>query len=105
MSAWLNDNAPKIERTLMEWNNIPSPASHRELDGNAPFLIVISDVRLATQKRSAWQHESFAFEVLTESAGKWTVDLAARHIAASCLVRPSPGRRRGKQNLWLLCFD
>jgi len=41
MSAWLNDNAPKIERTLMEWNNIPSPASHRELDGNAPFLIVM----------------------------------------------------------------
>jgi hypothetical protein len=31
MSAWLNDNAPKIERTLMEWNNIPSPASLREL--------------------------------------------------------------------------
>ena len=48
---------------------------------------------------------AFAFEVLTESAGKWTVDLAARHTAASCLVRPSPRRRRGKQNLWLLCFD
>ena len=31
MSAWLNDNAPKIKRTLMEWNNIPSPASLREL--------------------------------------------------------------------------
>ena len=31
MSAWLRDNAPKMERTLMEWNNIPSPASLREL--------------------------------------------------------------------------
>ncbi|PYI95584.1 MAG: hypothetical protein DME98_15980 [Verrucomicrobia bacterium] len=95
MSAWLNDNAPKIERTLMEWNNIPSPASHRELDGNAPFLIVISDVRLATQKRSAWQHESFAFEVLTESAGKWTVDRHARH-SGRANVRPLLGQRRRK---------
>src|SRR5438093_2914597 len=35
MSAWLNNNAPKIERTLMEWNNIPSPASLRELPRKA----------------------------------------------------------------------
>jgi hypothetical protein len=32
------------------------------------------------------------------------LDLLARHTAASCLVRPSPGRRRGKQNLLLLGF-
>jgi hypothetical protein len=25
MSAWLKDNGPKTEKTLMEWNNIPSP--------------------------------------------------------------------------------
>src|SRR6266478_93996 len=31
MSAWLNDNGPKREKMLMEWNNIPSPASLREL--------------------------------------------------------------------------
>jgi hypothetical protein len=31
ISAWLNENAAKTERTLMEWNNIPSPASLREL--------------------------------------------------------------------------
>ena len=31
MSAWLNDNGPKTEKILMEWNNIPSPASLREL--------------------------------------------------------------------------
>jgi len=31
MSGWLNDNGAKMERTLMEWNNIPSPASLREL--------------------------------------------------------------------------
>ena len=31
MSAWLNDNGPKTEKVLMEWNNIPSPASLREL--------------------------------------------------------------------------
>src|SRR5213596_2348825 len=31
MSAWLNDNGPKTEKMLMEWNNIPSPASLREL--------------------------------------------------------------------------
>ena len=31
MSAWLNDNGPKMEKMLMEWNNIPSPASLREL--------------------------------------------------------------------------
>jgi hypothetical protein len=27
MSAWLDHNGSKIERTLMEWNNMPSPAS------------------------------------------------------------------------------
>lgn len=31
MNAWLKDNGPKMERTLMEWNDIPSPASLREL--------------------------------------------------------------------------
>ena len=31
MSAWLKDNGPKMEKMLMEWNNIPSPASLREL--------------------------------------------------------------------------
>ena len=31
MSAWLNDNGPKTEKILMEWNNIPSPALLREL--------------------------------------------------------------------------
>lgn len=27
MSAWLDHHGSKIERTLMEWNNMPSPAS------------------------------------------------------------------------------
>jgi hypothetical protein len=31
MSAWLRDNGPKMERMLMEWNDIPSPASLRQL--------------------------------------------------------------------------
>jgi len=31
MSAWLRDNGPKTERMLMEWNDIPSPASLRQL--------------------------------------------------------------------------
>ena len=31
MSAWLNRNASKVEKMLMEWNEIPSPASLREL--------------------------------------------------------------------------
>jgi hypothetical protein len=31
MSAWLDHNGAKIEKTLMEWNNMPSPASLREL--------------------------------------------------------------------------
>jgi hypothetical protein len=31
MSKWLNDNGPKMEKMLMDWNNIPSPASLREL--------------------------------------------------------------------------
>src|SRR5438034_1129246 len=31
MSAWLNDNGPKTEKMLMDWNNFPSPASFREL--------------------------------------------------------------------------
>jgi hypothetical protein len=35
MSAWLNDNGAKMERTLMEWNSIPSPASLRELPRKA----------------------------------------------------------------------
>jgi hypothetical protein len=31
MSAWLDQNASKVEKMLMEWNEIPSPASLREL--------------------------------------------------------------------------
>jgi hypothetical protein len=31
MSAWLNDNGPKVEKVLMEWKDIPSSASLREL--------------------------------------------------------------------------
>src|SRR5437660_9293065 len=31
MSKWLRDNGPKTERMLMEWNDIPSPASLRQL--------------------------------------------------------------------------
>ena len=31
MSKWLNDNGPKMEKMLMDWNNSPSPASLREL--------------------------------------------------------------------------
>jgi hypothetical protein len=34
MSAWLDHNGSKIERTLMEWNNMPSPASLRDLPRN-----------------------------------------------------------------------
>ena len=35
MSKWLNDNGPKMEKMLMGWNNIPSPASLRELPRTA----------------------------------------------------------------------
>ena len=31
MSAWLDQNGPKVEKMLMEWNEIPSSASLREL--------------------------------------------------------------------------
>jgi hypothetical protein len=31
MSAWLNDNGLKVEKVLMEWKDIPSSASLREL--------------------------------------------------------------------------
>jgi hypothetical protein len=31
MSTWLNDNGPKMEKTLIDWNNSPSPASLRDL--------------------------------------------------------------------------
>jgi hypothetical protein len=31
MSKWLNDNAAKTEKMLMDWNNSPSPASLRGL--------------------------------------------------------------------------
>ena len=30
MSKWLNDNGPKMEKMLMDWNNSPSPASLRD---------------------------------------------------------------------------
>ena len=31
MSKWLNDNGPKTEKVLMDWNKSPSPASLRVL--------------------------------------------------------------------------
>jgi hypothetical protein len=31
MSKWLNDNGSKTEKALMDWNNIPSPASLGDL--------------------------------------------------------------------------
>jgi hypothetical protein len=31
MSAWLNDNGAKMERTLMEWKDVPPPASLHEV--------------------------------------------------------------------------
>jgi hypothetical protein len=31
MSAWIDHNGAKIERTLMQWNNMPSPASLGQL--------------------------------------------------------------------------
>jgi hypothetical protein len=31
MSKWLNDNGAKIEKSLMDWSNSPSPASLRNL--------------------------------------------------------------------------
>jgi len=31
MSKWLNDDGPKMEKMLMDWNNSPSPASLRDL--------------------------------------------------------------------------
>jgi hypothetical protein len=31
MSKWLNDNGPKTEKMLMDWNKSPSPASLRVL--------------------------------------------------------------------------
>jgi hypothetical protein len=31
MSKWLNDNGPKMEKMLMDWNNSPSPASLGDL--------------------------------------------------------------------------
>jgi hypothetical protein len=33
MSRWLNDNG--MEKALMDWNNIPSPASLRKLPQTA----------------------------------------------------------------------
>jgi hypothetical protein len=30
-SKWLDDNGPKMEKTLMDWNNIPSPSALRQL--------------------------------------------------------------------------
>jgi hypothetical protein len=35
MSKWLNDNGPKMEKMLMEWNNSPPPASLRQLSRTA----------------------------------------------------------------------
>ena len=35
MSKWLNDNGSKMEKTLMDWNSGPSPASLRQLPRTA----------------------------------------------------------------------
>lgn len=35
MSKWPNDNGPKMEKTLMGWNNIPTPTALRQLPHTA----------------------------------------------------------------------
>ena len=35
MSKWLNDNGPKMEKTLMDWKDSPSPASLCQLPRTA----------------------------------------------------------------------
>jgi len=35
ISKWLNDNGPKMEKTLMDWNNIPTPSALRQLPRTA----------------------------------------------------------------------
>ena len=37
MSAWLEHNAAKMEKTLTEWNTIPSPVSLSKLPGTGRF--------------------------------------------------------------------
>ena len=38
MSKWLNDNGPKMEKVLMDWNNSPSPASLRDLPRKQVYI-------------------------------------------------------------------
>src|SRR6059058_4679543 len=45
MSAWLNDNGPKMEKMLMDWNNIPSPASLRDFPANKLASTAPKDLR------------------------------------------------------------
>ena len=35
ISKWLNDNGPKMAKTLMDWNNIPTPSALRQLPRTA----------------------------------------------------------------------
>jgi len=35
MNKWLNDNGPKMEKALMDWNNTPSPGALRQLPRTA----------------------------------------------------------------------
>jgi hypothetical protein len=35
ISKWLNDNGPKMEKTLMDWNDIPTPSALRQLPRTA----------------------------------------------------------------------
>ena len=38
MSKWLNDNGPKMEKMLMDWNNSPSPASLRDFPRKQVYI-------------------------------------------------------------------
>ncbi len=49
MSAWLNKNGPEMEKALMEWNDMPSPAS---LDRELPRKGYLpSDVKASPSRR------------------------------------------------------
>jgi len=45
MSKWLNDNGPKMEKMLMDWNNSPSPASLRDFPANKLASTAPKDLR------------------------------------------------------------
>jgi hypothetical protein len=64
MSAWLEHNGPKMEKTLIEWSDLPSPASLRQLprkEGRpsdakgSPFEVL----------NRAWQLKKTAAKLLT----------------------------------------